>query len=156
MILNLSDLSDEPLQGQIVRQVRAKILAGELAADSDLPSIRSLAREQQVSVITVQRAYESLVREGLIHSRRGKGFFVIPPRQFRDLLPDVHVHLHARRCYRLPPYIRSYMSRYSPVITRCHHERLSMYHRTVCSSPSSNATVGFHPSSRSSFPVSIA
>ena len=76
MILNLSDLSDEPLQGQIVRQVRAKILAGELAADCDLPSIRSLAREQRVSVITVQRAYESLVREGLIHSRRGKGFFV--------------------------------------------------------------------------------
>ncbi len=76
MILNLTDLSDESLQSQLVRQVRAKILAGELAADCDLPSIRSLAREQQVSVITVQRAYESLVREGLIHSRRGKGFFV--------------------------------------------------------------------------------
>lgn len=41
-----------------------------------LPSIRQLAREQKVSVITVQRGYENLEREGLIHSRRGKGFFV--------------------------------------------------------------------------------
>lgn len=76
MFLNLTDLSAEPLQSQIISQVRAKILAGELKADSDLPSIRRLAREQHISVITVQRAYESLEREGLIHSRRGKGFFV--------------------------------------------------------------------------------
>lgn len=76
MLLNLTDLSSEPLQSQIVRQVRAKILSGELEADADLPSIRVLAREQHVSVITVQRAYETLMREGLIHSRRGKGFFV--------------------------------------------------------------------------------
>jgi GntR family transcriptional regulator len=76
MYLNLTDLSAEPLQCQIIRQIRAKILAGELEADSDLPSIRRLAREQHISVITVQRAYESLEREGLIHSRRGKGFFV--------------------------------------------------------------------------------
>jgi GntR family transcriptional regulator len=76
MLLNLTDLSSEPLQSQIVRQIRAKILSGELLADVDLPSIRALAREQHVSVITVQRAYETLMREGLIHSRRGKGFFV--------------------------------------------------------------------------------
>ena len=76
MMLSLTDLSPEPLQSQIVRQVRAKILAGELQAGDDLPSIRGLARDQHISVITVQRAYESLEREGLIHSRRGKGFFV--------------------------------------------------------------------------------
>lgn len=76
MLLYLTDLSDEPLQGQIVRQIRAKILAGELDAGADLPSIRKLARDHHVSVITVQRAYESLENEGLIHSRRGKGFFV--------------------------------------------------------------------------------
>jgi len=76
MILHLTDLSDEPLQGQIVRQIRAKILAGELASGTDLPSIRRMSRENQISVITVQRAYETLEREGLIHSRRGKGFFV--------------------------------------------------------------------------------
>ena len=76
MLLQLTDLSDEPLQGQIVRQIRAKILAGDLPAGSDLPSIRKLALEQHVSVITVQRAYETLEQQGLIHSRRGKGFFV--------------------------------------------------------------------------------
>ncbi len=76
MLLNLTDLSDEPLQGQIVRQMRAYILAGELKAGKGLPSIRSLARDQKVSVITVQRAYETLMQEGVIHSRRGKGFFV--------------------------------------------------------------------------------
>jgi len=76
MLLHLTDLSDEPLQGQIVRQIRAKILAGELDTGTDLPSIRKLARENHISVITVQRAYETLENEGLIHSRRGKGFFV--------------------------------------------------------------------------------
>jgi GntR family transcriptional regulator len=76
MLLNLTDLSDEPLQSQISRQIRAKVLAGELAAGDALPSIRALARDARVSVITVQRGYEDLEREGLIHSRRGKGFFV--------------------------------------------------------------------------------
>lgn len=76
MILNLTDLSDESLQSQIARQIRAKVLAGELGAEEVLPSIRGLARDQQISVITVQRAYEALERDGLIHSRRGKGFFV--------------------------------------------------------------------------------
>lgn len=76
MLLNLTDLSDESLQSQISRQIRAMVLSGELAAGSVLPSIRALAREQHVSVITVQRGYETLEREGLIHSRRGKGFFV--------------------------------------------------------------------------------
>lgn len=76
MLLNLTDLSDEPLQSQISRQIRAKILSGELTAGESLPSIRVLARKNQVSVITVQRAYEHLDRDELIHSRRGKGFFV--------------------------------------------------------------------------------
>lgn len=76
MLLNLTDLSDEPLQSQISRQIRAKILSGDLVAGIMLPSIRKLAREQKVSVITVQRGYEALENEGLIHSRRGKGFFV--------------------------------------------------------------------------------
>lgn len=76
MLLNLTDLSDEPLQSQISRQIRAKILSGELSAEEMLPSIRGLARNQHVSVITVQRGYENLERDGLIHSRRGKGFFV--------------------------------------------------------------------------------
>jgi GntR family transcriptional regulator len=83
MLLNLTDLSDEPLQSQIARQLRAKILVGEVPAGEVLPSIRALARETRVSVITVQRGYEVLEREGLIHSRRGKGFFVTAIRDNR-------------------------------------------------------------------------
>ncbi|MCF6268434.1 MAG: GntR family transcriptional regulator [Melioribacteraceae bacterium] len=76
MLLNLTDLSNEPLQSQIYQQIRAMILSGDLQAGTMLPSIRRLAREEKVSVITVQRGYEILEKEGLILSRRGKGFFV--------------------------------------------------------------------------------
>jgi GntR family transcriptional regulator len=58
-------------------QIRARILAGDLPADSELPSIRSLARKVQVSVITVQRAYETLERAGLIRAQRSRGFYVV-------------------------------------------------------------------------------
>jgi GntR family transcriptional regulator len=78
MILSLTELSDEPLHAQISRQIRAKILSDDLAGGDALPSIRGLAREQRVSVITVQRAYDDLEREGLVRSRRGKGFWVVP------------------------------------------------------------------------------
>jgi GntR family transcriptional regulator len=78
VILNLSELSDEPLHAQVSRQIRAKILSEGLAGGEPLPSIRGLAREQRVSVITVQRAYDDLEREGLLRSRRGKGFWVAP------------------------------------------------------------------------------
>jgi len=76
MILNLSELSDEPLHAQISRQIRAKILVGDLDGGDALPSIRGMAKGQRVSVITVQRAYDDLEREGLLRSRRGKGFWV--------------------------------------------------------------------------------
>ena len=76
MILNLSDLSDEPLHAQVSRQIRAKILSRDLAGGTPLPSIRGMAKEQRISVITVQRAYDDLEREGLVRSRRGKGFWV--------------------------------------------------------------------------------
>ncbi len=76
MFLNISDLSDEPLQSQIVRQVRAMILSGEIPAGTMLPSIRGLSKQEQVCFTTIQRAYEILVNKSLIHSRRGKGFFV--------------------------------------------------------------------------------
>lgn len=76
MILNLTERSDEPLHAQVSRQIRAKILSRDLAGGEPLPSIRGLAREQRVSVITVQRAYDDLEREGLVQSHQGKGFWV--------------------------------------------------------------------------------
>jgi GntR family transcriptional regulator len=78
VILNLTELSDEPLHAQVSRQIRAKILSKDMAGGDALPSIRRLARDQRISVITVQRAYDDLEREGLVQSRRGKGFWVAP------------------------------------------------------------------------------
>ncbi len=78
MLLHISEHSAETLQEQIIGQIRARILSGDLEADHALPSIRALAKELRVSVITVQRAYEQLLNEAIIYARRGKGFFVAP------------------------------------------------------------------------------
>ncbi|MGN0142224.1 MAG: GntR family transcriptional regulator [Roseburia sp.] len=61
---------------QIVNQLKSAIVTGELNAGEALPSIRGLAGELQVSVITTKRAYEELEKEGLIRSVAGKGFYV--------------------------------------------------------------------------------
>lgn len=61
---------------QIVMQLKGAIVSGELAANEALPSIRGLASELEVSVITTKRAYEELEKEGLIRSVAGKGFYV--------------------------------------------------------------------------------
>lgn len=76
MLLHISERSEETLQEQIIGQIRARVLCGDLEADQALPSIRGLAKTLKVSVITVQRAYEQLLNENLVYSRRGKGFFV--------------------------------------------------------------------------------
>lgn len=76
MLLNLSDMSSEPLYEQIVRQVRAQVLSGNLEPGIPLPSIRDLARTTNVSVITVQKAYDALARDKILIARRGKGYFV--------------------------------------------------------------------------------
>ncbi|MGZ9585558.1 GntR family transcriptional regulator [Paenibacillus marinisediminis] len=76
MYIHISPSTDEPIYAQIVRQIRNAIFSGELPAGSPLPSIRLLAKELQISVITTKRAYEELEREGLLDSVVGKGSFV--------------------------------------------------------------------------------
>jgi len=76
MRILLSNASPDPIYEQITRQIRAQILSGELGEGSLLPSIRALARNLQISVITMKRAYEELEREGLINTVGGKGTFV--------------------------------------------------------------------------------
>lgn len=61
---------------QIVNQLKNAIVTGELAANEALPSIRALAGDLNVSVITTKRAYEELEKEGLVRSVAGKGFYV--------------------------------------------------------------------------------
>jgi len=76
MLIQLSNTSPQPLREQIVRRVRELILRGELPEHTQLPSIRALARQLRVGVVTVQRAYEDLEREKTIYARQGKGYFV--------------------------------------------------------------------------------
>ena len=76
MKIELNEISNIPLQQQIVAKIKSKILSGELSADFQLPSIRVFAKDNRISVITVQKAYELLEAEGLIYSKLKKGFFV--------------------------------------------------------------------------------
>ena len=76
MKIIISNSSNEPIYQQIVSQIKESILKGELAAGEALPSIRSLAKELQISVITTKRAYEELEKEGFIDTVAGKGSFV--------------------------------------------------------------------------------
>jgi GntR family transcriptional regulator len=73
----LSNTSGVPLYEQVKQQVRTAILAGELAEGEALPSVRGLARDLQISVITTTRAYADLAAEGFIVNVPGKGAFVL-------------------------------------------------------------------------------
>ncbi len=76
MKIIISNASPDPIYEQIVRQVKAQIIGGELEEGAPLPSIRRLAQELQISVITTKRAYDELEREGFIDTVGGKGTFV--------------------------------------------------------------------------------
>ena len=78
MDIILSNMDSTPIYEQITRQIKAKILGGELQSGEALPSMRLLAKELRISVITTKRAYEELEREGLITSQTGRGSFVAP------------------------------------------------------------------------------
>ena len=81
MRILISNSSPDPIYEQIVRQIKAQIIAGDLPEGGPLPSIRKLAHELQISVITTKRAYEELEKEGLIDSVGGKGTFVAAQNQ---------------------------------------------------------------------------
>lgn len=76
MKICIDNKSGSPIYDQIYSQIRAAIISGELAEDSALPSIRGLAHDLRISVITTRRAYDELEREGFIYTVAGKGCFV--------------------------------------------------------------------------------
>ena len=76
MKIFINENSPHPIYEQIVQAVKNSIVNRELQAGDMLPSIRSLARDLGISVITTKRAYEELEKQGLIYSEQGKGFFV--------------------------------------------------------------------------------
>ena len=85
----ISNSSGKPIYEQITNQVKAAILSGELSPGDALPSMRLLAKELRISVITTKRAYEELEREGFVETVVGKGSFVA--RQNRELLRDARL-----------------------------------------------------------------
>lgn len=72
----ISNNTGKPIYEQITTQVKALIISGELKAGDAIPSMRALAKSIHVSVITVQRAYEELQRDGFIETTVGRGSFV--------------------------------------------------------------------------------
>ena len=76
MILVISNSSSVPIYEQIKNAIIEQIMSGELEENEALPSIRSLAQEIKISVMTIKKSYDELEKEGYIVSRQGKGTFV--------------------------------------------------------------------------------
>ena len=89
MDIILSNASGKPIYEQITDQVKEQIMSGTLSAGDALPSMRLLAKELRISVITTKRAYEELERDGFLENVPGKGCFVAP--QNRELLREAQM-----------------------------------------------------------------
>lgn len=76
MNILISNSSDKPIYEQITIQIKQMIISGEIEAGYQLPSMRMLAKELRISVITTKRAYEELERDGFIYTVIGKGSYV--------------------------------------------------------------------------------
>ena len=78
MDIIIKNRSELPIYEQIEQQIKAQILAGTLAENEPMPSMRQLARDLKISIITTTRVYNDLADEGFLVSVVGKGFFVAP------------------------------------------------------------------------------
>ena len=76
MNIKLSNMSSVPIYQQVATQIKSNILDGSLKYNDQLPSIRSLAKELEVGIITVKKSYEVLLQEELIYSKGAVGYFV--------------------------------------------------------------------------------
>lgn len=76
MNIKLSNMSSVPIYQQVAMQIKSNILDGSLKYNDQLPSIRSLAKELEVGIITIKKSYEVLLQEELIYSKGAVGYFV--------------------------------------------------------------------------------
>ncbi len=91
MKILIANSSRDPIYEQISKQIRSQIIAGDMKMGDPLPSIRNLAREIQVSVITTKKAYETLEREGYLDTVTGRGTFVAA--QNLELLREIKMKI---------------------------------------------------------------
>ena len=89
MLILIDNKSGTPIYDQIFTQIKGHILSGALNTDEPLPSIRALAKDLRISVITTKRAYDELERAGFIYTVPGKGSFVSAKNE--ELLRDEHL-----------------------------------------------------------------
>lgn len=89
MNIQINNSSDDPIYLQIKNQIKAQIISGELKVGEQLPSIRFLAKELRVSMITAKRAFDELELDGFINSVQGKGNFVAA--QNRELIREEYL-----------------------------------------------------------------
>ena len=89
MLILIDNKSGAPIYDQIFTQIKGHILSGQLKQDEALPSIRGLAKDLRISVITTKRAYEELERAGFLYTVPGKGSFVAAKN--RELLREEHL-----------------------------------------------------------------
>ncbi|MEL7564156.1 MAG: GntR family transcriptional regulator [Dehalobacterium sp.] len=91
MNIFISNASNQPIYEQIMNQMKSLIIKGELMEGELLPSIRNLAKELQISVITTKRAYDELERDGFISTVPGKGSYVSA--QNKELLKETRLRI---------------------------------------------------------------
>ncbi len=97
MNIFIDNKSGIPIYDQIYKQIKQMIVSGELNEDDMLPSIRNLAKDLGISVITTKRAYEELEREGYIYTVAAKGCFVAPKNVElirEETLKRIEEHMH--------------------------------------------------------------
>lgn len=95
MNIIISNTSKDPIYQQIIKQIKEIVLKGELSEGDSLPSIRQLAKDLQISVITTKRAYEELENDGFIVSVVGKGSFIAS--QNKELLKERRIKIIEER-----------------------------------------------------------
>ena len=99
--LVISQSDGRPMYLQIMEQIRQRIAVGDWAKGQEIPSIRQLAVDLRVSVITVKRAYQELEREGLIVTQQGKGSIVAPDPKLGTKLYDEQLDRHVEQAAQL-------------------------------------------------------
>jgi GntR family transcriptional regulator len=97
----ISQTDGRPMYLQIMEQVKQRVAVGEWAPGIEIPSIRQLAMDLRVSVITVKRAYLELEREGVILTQQGKGSIVAPNSGLKPRLYDEELSEHLTQVARL-------------------------------------------------------
>ena len=95
MEIVISSNTSKPIYEQITSQIKALIMSGELQTGDPIPSMRAMAKSLHVSVITVQKAYEDLQRDGFIETVAGKGTFVAAQNQ--DFIREEHLRIAEKK-----------------------------------------------------------